>query len=79
MLNKFLANTSNEMLQIVYDKFPSYCTTCNYQGHNKDEYRLTLEIEGTFFDETKLIEKRFNEICNKFWMTRRKLVPFKKI
>ena len=47
------------MLQIVFDKFPSYCTTSKYQGHKKHEYRLTLEIEGAFFDETKINREKF--------------------
>ena len=50
---------SNEMLQIVFDKFPSYCTICKYHCHKEDEYRLTLEIEDTFLDETKINREKF--------------------
>lgn len=36
-----------EVLQkIVYDKLPSYCTTCKHQGHKEEECRLAMEIEG---------------------------------
>uniref|UniRef100_M1ANC1 Uncharacterized protein n=1 Tax=Solanum tuberosum TaxID=4113 RepID=M1ANC1_SOLTU len=49
-----------EVLQkIVYDKLPSYCTTCKHQGHKEEECRLTMEVEGGLIDETKINGAKF--------------------
>ncbi|WMV45224.1 hypothetical protein MTR67_038609 [Solanum verrucosum] len=49
-----------EVLQkIVYDKLPSYCTTCKHQGPKEEECRLTMEIEGGLIDETKINGEKF--------------------
>ncbi|KAK4731332.1 hypothetical protein R3W88_024320 [Solanum pinnatisectum] len=49
-----------EVLQkIVYDKLPSYCTTCKHQGHKEEECRLTMKVEGGLIDETKINGAKF--------------------
>ncbi|WMV24352.1 hypothetical protein MTR67_017737 [Solanum verrucosum] len=49
-----------EVLQkIVYDKLPSYCTTCKHQGHKEEECTLTMEIEGGLINETKINREKF--------------------
>ncbi|KAH0692949.1 hypothetical protein KY290_021111 [Solanum tuberosum] len=49
-----------EVLQkIIYDKLPSYYTTCKHQGHKEEECRLTMEIEGGQINETKINKERF--------------------
>uniref|UniRef100_M1CC63 DUF4283 domain-containing protein n=1 Tax=Solanum tuberosum TaxID=4113 RepID=M1CC63_SOLTU len=51
-----------EVLQkIVYDKLPSYCTTCKHQGHKEEERRLTMEVGGGRIDETKINGAKFEE------------------
>ncbi|KAG5581391.1 hypothetical protein H5410_052018 [Solanum commersonii] len=49
-----------EVLQkIVYDKLPSYYTTCKHQGHMEEECRLPMEVKGGLIDETKINGAKF--------------------
>ncbi|KAH0641368.1 hypothetical protein KY285_037954 [Solanum tuberosum] len=59
-VDKATTGVIKEVLQkIVYDKLPSYCTTCKHQGHKEEECRLTMEIEGGLIDETKINGEKF--------------------
>ncbi|KAH0637492.1 hypothetical protein KY289_037407 [Solanum tuberosum] len=54
-VDKATTGVVKEVLQkIVYAKFFLYCTTCKHHGHNEEECRLTMEIEGGLIEETKI-------------------------